>query len=95
MTKYVCADCGAWWSEFCNEYEKHNHVCKNKKKEKFTLEFDESPALVFVQERGSNKIKVYQDGIELHGVRAVDINAHVDDVTTHTIEFITGYTKDK
>lgn len=92
MSKYVCVDCGAEWSTRYNGYV---HVCKGKQKDnnKFTLEFDEPPALVFVQERGSNKVKVYQDGVELHGVRAININAHVDDVTTHTIEYITGCTK--
>lgn len=88
MNNYICNRCGG----SCGKY---NHVCEENKKEKFSLTFDKPPALVFVQERGSNKIKVYQDGIELHGVRAVDINARAHDVTTHTIEFITGYMKDK
>ncbi|MTH32972.1 hypothetical protein GL282_09730 [Veillonella dispar] len=95
MSKYVCVDCGAEWSSDWDIYGKYIHVCKANKKEKFALEFDEPPALVFVQERGSNKVRVYQDGVELHGVRAIDINAHVDDVTTHTIEYITGCTKKK
>ncbi|MGG3307333.1 hypothetical protein ABER23_07890 [Paenibacillus lautus] len=92
MDKYICAKCGAEWSSAWNIYGKYNHVCKVNEKEKFALEFDEPPALVFVQERGSNKVKVYQDGKELHGVRSIAINASAGDITTHTVEYITGLT---
>ncbi|MCV4233317.1 hypothetical protein OHJ21_19220 [Virgibacillus sp. LDC1] len=85
MNNYICNRCG----ESCGKY---NHVCEENKKEKFALTFDEPPALVFVQERGSNKVKVFQDGKELHGVRSIDINASVGEVTTHNVEYITGHT---
>ena len=91
MSKLKCIDCGVEWS---SAYAAYVHVCngRHEYKEKFTLTFDEPPALVFVQERGSNKVQVYQDGKVLKGVRSIAINAYADDVTTHTVEYITGHT---
>lgn len=60
---------------------------------RWSLTFDEPPDLVFVQERGSNKARVFQDGKELHGVRSIDISASAGDITTHTVECITGHTQ--
>lgn len=89
--KYICVHCG---DELQIPWDIHAKLCKgSNNKEKFKLEFDEPPALVFVQERESNKVKVYQDGKELHGVRSIDIRAGVGKGTTHTIEFITGATR--
>lgn len=59
---------------------------------KFTLEFDKPPALLFVQERVGNQFTLYEDGRKVTGIRALEILASVDDVTTHTVEFITGGT---
>lgn len=98
MIKYKCTRCGGEWGLGWGE----SHSCREElthtsKRGVFTLNFDEPPALVFVQERTGTamgkKIKVYQDGKEVHGVRAIDINASIDDVTTHTIEYATGCTK--
>jgi predicted nucleic acid-binding Zn-ribbon protein len=91
MAKYICANCDTEWD---SRQAILMHGCRacQKDNKKFMLEFDEPPALVFVQERGSNKVKVYQDGKELHGVRSIDINATAGKITTHTVEYITGHT---
>ncbi|MGC6586548.1 hypothetical protein ACPV3A_16470 [Paenibacillus sp. Dod16] len=60
--------------------------------------FNQQAALIFIQEKVGGmrgNIKVYQDGAEVQGIRSINISAHVDDVTTHTIEYITGCTKKK
>ncbi|WP_028609724.1 hypothetical protein [Paenibacillus harenae] len=51
-------------------------------------------ALLFVQEMGSRFPRIYQDGRELKGVRSITIHADADDVTRHTVEFVTGHTAD-
>jgi hypothetical protein len=67
-------------------------------KRKFTLEFDEAPALVFVQHRVgtimNGNAALYVDGRKVEGVRELSITASVGDVTSHEIEFITGMTKE-
>lgn len=61
---------------------------------KFVLEFDEPPALVFVQHEVGCRFEVYQDGKRLHGVRSIKIRAGIDEITTHEIELVTGKTKE-
>lgn len=63
-------------------------------KSKFVLELDEEPALVFVQKNARGGIEVYQDGKQVKGIRSIRIEAGVDEVTTHTIEYATGATSD-
>ena len=62
-------------------------------KRKFVLEFDEAPALVFVQKNFQGGIEIYQDGERVQGIRSIVIRAGVDEVTTHTIEYATGATR--
>lgn len=61
---------------------------------KLTIDLDEKPALVFVQGKGGNEFKVFQDGKEVHGIKSVRIYAGFDDYTTHEIEYLTGATKE-
>lgn len=61
-------------------------------KRKFILEFDEAPALVFVQKDSKGIIEIYQDGQLLKGVRSIIIEASAGEVTTHAVEYITGRT---
>lgn len=63
-------------------------------KEKFSLEFDKKPDLVFVQEKHGS-VKVYQDGNLLKGVRGITIRAGIDGPTTHEIEYVTGCTSNE
>lgn len=63
------------------------------KKEKFILELDEAPGLVFVQEEPGSRFTLFQDGKKVHGIRSVKIYADFESVTTHEIEFVTGATK--
>lgn len=60
---------------------------------KFTLEFDECPPLIFVQNKKGNDITVYQDGNKVRGIRSIVIRAGYEDFTTHEIEYLTGATK--
>ena len=60
---------------------------------KFILEFDEPPALVFVQHSVGDNCEIYQDGQKLKGVRTITIRAEAGEATTHEIEFVTGATK--
>ena len=62
-------------------------------KKKFILEFDEPPALIFIQEKAGPKCEVYQDGERVEGIRSVKIIAAYDEPTTHEIEYLTGMTK--
>jgi hypothetical protein len=67
-------------------------------KKKFVLEFDEEPALVFVQRKFGTAVgdaEFYQDGKKVNGWRTLSIDAGIDDLTTHQVEFITGATKEK
>jgi len=64
-------------------------------KRKFTLEFDEAPPLVFVQNRVGNDFVLYQDGKEVRGIRSLLIRAGYDDATTHEVEYLTGKTKEE
>lgn len=68
-------------------------VRRMEEKKKFVLEFDEAPALVFVQEKVGSQCGIYQDGKEVKGVRNVRIYAAYDEATTHEIEYLTGATK--
>lgn len=61
-------------------------------KKKFILEFDEAPALVFVQKNLQGGIEIYQDGEPVQGMRSIEIRAGVENVTTHRIEYVTGAT---
>jgi hypothetical protein len=63
-----------------------------KANKKYTLEFDETPSLIFVQGEVGNDFKLYQDGEEVRGIRSVRIYAGYDDVTTHEVEYLTGKT---
>jgi hypothetical protein len=66
-----------------------------KMKKKFILEFDEEPALVFIQHKTGSIVgdaELYQDGIKVKGWRDLSIRASVDDFTTHEVEYITGQT---
>jgi hypothetical protein len=65
-------------------------------KKKFILEFDEEPALVFVQRKSGDirNAELYQDGEEVKGCRTVRIDAGLDNLTTHEIEYLSGSTKD-
>jgi hypothetical protein len=62
---------------------------------KFVLEFDEEPALVFVQHKTGDiqNAEFYQDGKEVKGVVALRIEAEIDHFTTHSIGYMTGATK--
>ena len=64
-------------------------------KKKFILEFDEEPALVFVEHEsgGRRTTQIYQDGKEVRGWRSARISSAIDYPTTHEIEYLTGYTK--
>lgn len=62
-------------------------------KKKFIIELDEAPALMFIQEKGNRPPKIYQDGKEVKGVRAIRIDAGVESLTTHMIEYATGHTE--
>jgi hypothetical protein len=62
-------------------------------RKKIVLEFDETPTLVFVQNRVGNDFDVYQDGKKVNGIRSIVIRAGFDDATTHEIEYLTGCTK--
>lgn len=65
-------------------------------KKKFTLEFDKEPSLVFVHYGNKpNDFDVYQDGKLVKGIRNIDINADYESYTTHRIEYLTGFTKNK
>jgi hypothetical protein len=66
-----------------------------KMKKKFILEFDEEPALVFVQHKVGDirNSDLYEDGKEVKGWRTIVIRGGLDEPTTHEIEFITGATK--
>lgn len=61
-------------------------------KHKFILEFDDAPALVFVQRNARGSIEIYQDGKKLNGVRSIEIDAEVGEPTSHRVEYITGCT---
>ncbi|MBT2727847.1 hypothetical protein J7E63_12950 [Bacillus sp. ISL-75] len=63
------------------------------KKDKFVLELDREPALVFVQESLKRGFTVFQDGKEVKGIRNIKIYSGFDSATTHEIEFLTGATK--
>lgn len=65
-------------------------------KKKFILEFDEEPALVFIQHKSgsiSGDAHLYQDGQEVKGWRNVVIRCGIDEITTHEVEYVTGATK--
>jgi hypothetical protein len=63
-----------------------------KTSKKYTLEFDETPSLIFVQGEVGNDFKLYQDGEEVRGIRNIRIYAGYDDATTHEVEYLTGKT---
>ena len=63
-------------------------------KKKFVIEFDEPPALIFIQEKAGPKCEVYQDGKKVNGIRSVKIYADYDEPTTHEIEYLTGCTEE-
>lgn len=64
-------------------------------RKKFVLEFDEEPALVFVEPKfgRDSHTQLYQDGELVHGWRKVTIQSSVDDATSHEVEYLTGCTK--
>lgn len=91
MGKCKCEYCGAEWSSKWSELGVYVHVCKNKK-EKFTLQFDEPPALLFIQEKGKRQARVIQNGKEVKGITSIRIEAKAGELTTHTIEYLTSIT---
>lgn len=60
---------------------------------KVTYEFDKVPALLFVQHDAGHNWEILVDGKPLHGVQEVTITATFDGITTHTIRYVTGATK--
>ncbi|WP_256846925.1 hypothetical protein [Paenibacillus sp. Pae108] len=46
-----------------------------KKKFRLEHEFDEAPALVFIQEKVGSGFRLYQDGKEVEGIRSIHIDA--------------------
>ncbi len=62
-------------------------------KEKFILELENEPTLVFVQNGAGSDFKLYQDGEEVKGIRSVRIYADWYNPTTHEVEYLTGKTK--
>jgi len=60
---------------------------------KYVLEFDEPPALVFVQRKANGHCEVYQDGERLKGIRSIVIRSQFDEPTTHEVEYATGATR--
>lgn len=62
-------------------------------KKKFILEFDEPPALVFVQRNEKAVCELYQDGEKVNGIRSLRIYTAFDEPTTHEVEYLTGMTK--
>jgi hypothetical protein len=50
-------------------------------------------SLVFVQQEAGMKWRVFQDGVEVEGMKSIDINADIDYPTEHTIKYSTGTTK--
>lgn len=65
-------------------------------KKKFILEFDEEPALVFIQHKSGSitgDAQLFQDGREVKGWRSVVIRCGSDEITTHEVEYVTGATK--
>jgi hypothetical protein len=89
--KYTCLLCN---KEILGPLDPHQYSCKGDgNMSRFVLEFDEPPALVFVQEKTGHGAKVYQDGKELEGIKSIVIKADAGEFTTHTIEYLTGATK--
>lgn len=60
---------------------------------KFSLELKKEPSLVFVQYGEGSDFEVFQDGKKVKGVRGIIIDASIESITTHQIEFLTGRTK--
>lgn len=81
-------------SKYCRECGRSLGKCKHK--QKFILEFDEEPALVFVQHKTGDirEAELYQDGKKVKGWRSVRIKGAIDEFTSHEIEYLTGLTKD-
>ena len=64
---------------------------------KFIIEFDKPPKLLFVSEDGSGysgKDKIYIDGKELKGCRSVVIRSYFGEPTIHEVEFVTAVAGD-
>lgn len=60
---------------------------------KLSIDLNEKPALVFVQDKFGSGITLYQDGKKVNGIRSLRIYAGYDEATTHEIEYLTGATK--
>lgn len=58
-------------------------------KKRVILEFDEVPKLIFVQGAGFNDKALYIDGKKVKGIRRVRIEAGIDEITTHEVEYVT------
>ena len=61
--------------------------------EKFVLEFDEAPALIFVSRDGKGEESLLINGVEVKGARSIIIRAGVDEFTTHEIKYVTAAVK--
>ena len=53
------------------------------------LDAVQNAALVFIAEKDTNKIIVLQDGKHVDYIRTIDIHAGYNELTTHTIEYVT------
>jgi hypothetical protein len=80
-----------WWDDF----NKESISTKQVEQGKFVIEYDNAPALVFVQKDFAGVVEVYQDGVRLGGVYSIEIKAEVKKATTHKIEYLTGLTRYK
>lgn len=58
-------------------------------KKRIILEFDEVPKLIFVQGARLNDRALYIDGKKVKGIRRVRIEAGLDEITTHEVEYVT------
>jgi len=58
-------------------------------KKRVILEFDEVPKLIFVQGARLNDKALYIDGKKVKGIRRVRIEASLDEITTHEVEYVT------
>jgi hypothetical protein len=62
-------------------------------KQRFVLEFEEAPTLVFVSLDGKND-KLFIDGKEVKGWTGIDISCDYDDVTSYDLRKLAIRRKD-
>lgn len=63
-----------------------------KTKKQYTLTFDSVPKLIFVSMNGnlSKGESLYIDGKRVNGIKGLMICSHIDDATTHEVEYVTA-----